>query len=145
MNEDLIVAAASFNCGSSGKIRKLLDQDVADLEFMERSRENRKLQQALYRECIVEARVNELKQEKVGKKEWWQTVIEREQARPGVACFTRSEWEQKEEREQVGPGVASSPRVGTRQMKKEEREQAGPGVASIPGVETRQMKKARSS
>ncbi len=26
-----------FDCGSSGKIRELLDQDVADLTFMERS------------------------------------------------------------------------------------------------------------
>ena len=52
----------------AGKNRELLDQDVADLEFMERQRENRKRGQAQYRECIVQARVNELKQAKVGKK-----------------------------------------------------------------------------
>ncbi len=60
------------------------------------SRENSKRRQAQYRECIVQARVNELKQAKVEKLEWWQT----------------------EEREQAGPGVASFPRIETRQMKK---------------------------
>ncbi len=38
--------ARRFDCGSSGKIRELLDQDVADLTFMERSRENSKRRQA---------------------------------------------------------------------------------------------------
>ena len=138
--------AKRHDCGSSGRIRELLDQDVADLEFRLRLRESRKRNQACCRECIIEARVKELNQAKVGKLEWWQTE-EREQAGPGVASSSRVDTKQmkKEKREQAGPGVASSPRVDTKQMKKEEREQAGPGVASIPGVETRQMKKARSS
>ena len=63
----------------AGKKRKS-KQDVADLEFIERRRENLKRGQAQYREGIVQARVNELKQAKVGKKEWWQTIRERVEA-----------------------------------------------------------------
>jgi hypothetical protein len=126
----------------AGKKRKS-KQDVADLEFVERRRESLKWGQAQIRELVVQARVNELKQAKVGKKEWWQTVqereealeLEREQARLG----------RLKEREEARDLEREQARLGTRQLKKAEREEAKPGVASIPRVETRQMKKARSS
>ena len=143
-----------LTCGSGGMVRELSwqDQVVADLEWALRMRESSKLNQACCRECIIEGRVQELKQAKVGKLEWWQTEEREqqkklEQAGPGVASSPRVDTKQmkKEEGEISGPGVASSSRVDIKQMKKEKREQAGPGVASPPGVETRQMKKARSS
>ena len=75
---------------------QIMDRKVTDLEHVLRSRENSKRRQAQVREVVVQARVDELKQAKVGKLEWWQA----------------------EEREQAVPLVASFPRVETRQMKK---------------------------
>ena len=110
------------NCGSSGTIRKLLDQNVADLEFCNRQRENMKRGQAEWRECFIQGNVNELKEKmSIGNAEWGQTE-ERDD------CWTKQM--KKEKREMV---------AWTKQMKKEKR------VGSPPGVETRLMKKARSS
>ncbi len=75
---------------------QIMDRQVADLEYVLRSRENSKRRQAQVREVVVQARVNELKHAKVGKLEWWQA----------------------EERAQAVPVVAVFPRVETRQMKK---------------------------
>jgi len=75
---------------------QIMDQKVTDLEYILRSRENSKRRQAQHREVVVQARVDELKQAKVGKLEWWQA----------------------EEREQAVPVVTSFPRVETRQMKR---------------------------